>query len=697
MVQNKETVKINCQVTDVSKTGTDRQKLTVVTQAVYNENNTYDAKIKIQAVLDEGQSAELGQYLVLSGELERLDTQRNPGGYDEFLYLRSRKIQYKIMPAEIEGKGIFVTPPMYIKKIRAKVADIIDKTYPKIESGIMKAIIIGDKSGIDEDTMLLYKDAGIYHILAVSGLHVSIIYAVLSGLLLLLGFSRKKTGFICFAFLIFYCIFTGAGIATVRAVIMLSIVIFGGMMYRKSDLITTASVACIVLLLYEPLYLFDVGFLYSFSAVFGLAVITKAVEALLAKNKLLQKYLSGCIAAFLATAPVSLFFFFKISWISVLVNAVLLPTVFMVVVSGFLSVIAGFLSIGLASFFAGGAYVVLNFYNMVCRAATAVPFSVSLVGRPPLAVFVMYYVILGLAVYALYADKEKFGRRIKMFYVSAAGFVLLIAVLAAVPKRLDVTFLDVGQGDSQIISINGDAVIIDGGGNIFKDIGDNTGKWVVMPYLDYKGIRKVEAAFLSHIDGDHALGIAEMLNAKRIKKLFLADVAYEKTELLDEILASAKESETEIIYIKAGDRLEFLGKIGIECIYPKQGFAGRDNNQSLVLRVSYGKTDFLFTGDIEASAEREIVDISADLHTDVLKIAHHGSKTSSTGNFLEAVSPKVAIAGVSRYNSYGHPNTGVVERIKDLNIPFFSTAQNGAVTILTDGETMELKTMVTEN
>jgi competence protein ComEC len=265
---------------------------------------------------------------------------------------------------------------------------------------------------------------------------------------------------------------------------------------------------------------------------------------------------------------------------------------------------------------------------------------------------------------------------------SAVFILFLVSFLSPAPPTI--TFLDVGQGDATVLSVNRRAVIIDGGGNRWQP-GANTGERVLMPYLDYKGIRMVEAAFLSHPHEDHAIGIIELMSAGRLKTLYMADVPHEPTPFFQEILYTAETYGTEIVYISAGDIIRFKD-FTIEKLYPPQGFAGSANNQSQILRVTINNSTLLFTGDAELEAEINLIAMANHynicLAADILKVPHHGSLSSSAQNFITAVSPRMAMAGVSERNPHNHPHPDVLARYTELNIPFLTTAENGAIMIL---------------
>ena len=272
--------------------------------------------------------------------------------------------------------------------------------------------------------------------------------------------------------------------------------------------------------------------------------------------------------------------------------------------------------------------------------------------------------------------------------ISAAVFVCAHVAGRFYPAELAVTVLDVGQGDAAVLNKNGAAFIIDGGGKPGAD--------VLVPYLDYLGVKRTACVFISHFDEDHFVGLKEVIAQKRAKAVFYPPAGRNDTSY-SEFVTLCGNNGIPLEALSAGDALTFgSGEIvTVSCLHPETDYAPRDLNEaSLVLKVAFGGASFLFTGDIGAEAERILASNGRDVKTDILKLAHHGSKYSSSDIFLEAASPIMAVCGVGKNNTYGHPSAETLERLEKHDVSFYNTAENGAVIINTDGKRYRVRTML---
>ncbi len=710
LLSDSHIVTLTGRATDIGETRSGNTKAIIQAQTITSLNgNQAKTNMKIMAYFDESIKISHGDTVILGGELLPPDFLRNYGGFDEKKYFALKDITYKIFAEEYENTGNTWGLDSIIAQIREKLSSTFDKILPQKESGIMKAMIIGDKSGLDEDTKDLFKQAGIYHILAVSGLHVSLLAVFLDGILSRF-LNNRRAGIVLMLFLVFYCILTGCGVATVRAVIMYCIGVFGRILYKDTDSITSTSFAALCILLFQPLYLWDVGFQYSFAVVYGLIIGTRAIAQLFDiiktrvvitqkffDNKFIKTYLAGAIAATLASIPITVYYFYNLSLITTVLNLFIIPTVFIVVLCGFFICIVGLIAPLIASYIAILCVLMLQLYELLCNLCLMLPFSNILTGQPPLYIIVMYCITLCIGYYVLYAKKSRASFDL-IKNVFAASFCVLVLSLVAtefLPRDLEVCMLDVGQGDSIVINKGRSAFFIDGGGEILKGIGNNTGRNVLVPYLDYKGIDVVEAAFVSHLDFDHAGGVIETMERKTVKKLFLPYPSKDDitNENLNQLLKLSQKNNTEVYYISSGDEMLFNESIQIKCIYPDKIENTKTNEASEVLKIIYGSAQFIFTGDIDTKTEKKILESGSDINADVLKVAHHGSKYSSSWDFINGVSPSIAIVSAGRNNTYGHPTPEVLNRLNQSGRNVFSTVTDGAITLKTDGSAIFVKTM----
>lgn len=650
----------------------------------------------IQAYLSDkkNQIANVGEKIILTGKLNPPSKRRNPGGFDEENYFHTHLIHYKIFPNKIINGQIENHLLFHLAQLKNNLNSVYETIFKSREAAIIKSMITGDKSDLDDYTSQLYKIAGIYHILAISGLHISIL-ALLLNRMLKFVFNWPVAGVISILLLSLYCIMTGSNISTVRATIMASVIIIGDIFYRERDLITSLSFAGFCLLIFNPYYIFDIGFQYSFGAVIGIASCNSALQrgfsilsrkSIIAKkifdNGFAKKYFSASIAASLLTYIVSAYHFYYFTPYSIFANLFILPNIAVVVGLGFIVGMVGLFNLHIASFFSAPIFILLRFYEKVSQFFAAMPFAKILTGHINIISVIFYLVWIFLFIDMLASFNKNFAAAQKYFCHFSIAFALYLAILIFIPKPSEITMLDVGQGDCFVINC-GQTFVIDGGGKKSQDIGDNTGVNILVPYLNYKAKDFVDAVFVTHSDADHIIGIIELIGEKRIGQIFLSELAkkFPGDELYQKLITKADEFSVPITYLKSSDVLNYKNA-NFYCVYPFENTAAKNNNDtSLVLKLNLADKNILMTGDAEKNGENEILLSGENIKSDILKLAHHGSKTSSTLEFLSKVNPILAIVSSGLNNSYGHPSQEIKERLKNLGIPLVNTAESGAVTI----------------
>ncbi len=662
-------------------------------EVIYDGNKT-EEKLKIRVIVLNGADVEQGDEVMIRGTAAMLGFATNPGGFSELYYYRARGYDCKIFADSVENLGVSrKNTEYYMGKLREKVNNVYDNVFPVRYAGIVKAIVTGDKNLIDDTIGDIFRLSGIFHLMAISGLHVSILtlllYQLLNGLL---HINRKGASLITVLFLLFYMAFTGSSVSTVRAVIMGSVILLGRLIDRDGDDLNSISLAAILLLLYEPLYLYDIGFQLSFMTVTGIVLGAKRLK----KNKKLPEEIKNTLGipliASLVSFPLLAHHFYYIPAIGILVNILIAPFVSALLVFSLLCGLAGLFSISLAAFLAGVPFVILSYFELVCVFFTACFPAFSTGSIPPVTVFLCYALLL-----AVYCYRKKDWKR------KTAVTVCVLALLAVVFgnrffwKRDTVAFLDVGQGDCAVIkTYDGKCFMIDGGGKAYKDLGENTGVQIVIPFLEYSNVQRVDALFLTHMDADHALGALEVMASFPVSKVVISDYDFEENEIYAILKEIAKEKKIPVVSMKKDDILEINEEMTIKCLYPvgeKLFFDGDDNHGSLVLKVTDRELSFLFTGDITKEDERVLLDMGEDMEADVIKAAHHGSKYSNSELFLLETKAKAAVISSGRNNVYGHPAPEVLETLHVKEITYYNTAHDGAVIMKTDGNEIEIKTM----
>ena len=647
---------------------------------------------KVYAVWIGEERFQEGERVAFSGEIVPFSKQSYPGGYDEQLYLLTKGYEYKLYPEKIKVTGQDTSLSVRLARARAGVQMVLDRILPAEESGLMQAVLTGDKEKIPEESYTLYSKAGVVHVLCISGLHLSILALYLAFFLeKALGRSKRTSALVTIFAVFAFLLFIKSSPSSYRAALMITVVLLGRAFYRLPDALNTMAIAAFLLLLFQPLYLFHAGFQLSFLTVFGIWFGIGRMERKKKKDRgkfdWLKESLLVSLYASLFSYPAVAYYFSSVSLVGIFANLLIVPLSGLLLGFGLLSVLLGAVCLPAGIFAAGSVYAILQAFKIVCTALVRLPFAYVLVGCPSYLSIVLYYVLLFFVL--------EYGGKKGSWKVGAVLSAALFCAVFENPlfrKENTIAFLDVGQGDAAVISTyDGAAYLVDGGGKFGQDFGENVGKRVVLPYLEYLGVSALDGAFLSHPDSDHMTGLLEVLETLPTKGLYLSDYAFAENEQTDLLKEMVEKYNIPLYTIKTGD--SSLGDTFL-CLYPTGASAGtgEENQGSMVLRYSYSDTKVLFTGDITAEEEQQL--LAQNISADVLKVAHHGSKYSSDAAFLEKVSPKAAVISCGTNNVYGHPHKEAMERLQKTGAEIFRTDEDGTilVTIGKDGA-MNIETM----
>lgn len=633
----------------------------------------------IKVYLNKEEQIRIGMFLRVCGKLEEIPGPRNPGEFDSKQYYACRKIYYQMKDGEVCDKSIgYSYFGQLLQEIRQKAETILDEAAGAY-AGIFQAMILGERGNLDAETKMQYQMAGIMHILAISGLHISFVGMGFFRLLKKAGAGNGVAGAVS-AFLIYaYGIVTGGSVSAMRAVGMFLVLVGAGIAGRSYDLLSAMALSAIVLLLDAPAYLYNVSFLLSFGAVIGIGALTPEICSLLNLKKRTAKSLAGSVIVWLITLPIALHAYGEVSLAGVILNLLVLPTSGIVLASGIFALPVGIFVIEIAKRVVFPGKCVLFFYEKLCEVVGWIPHSTWIAGSPQLWQCVVYYVMLGVAFAGV-----KWGKK-----AASVALVILAVVFLGYHSRngLAITCLDIGQGDCCVLKMpGGENFLIDGGSSNKK----NTAVYQILPYLKNQGIAILDGIFVSHTDQDHISGIEELLElcaqkltTVRVKNLILPDWdttggEYEKLKML------AEQTGIRVQTVREGNLLK-TKEAQIEILAPENGADGSDTNEDgMVMKVHFGKFRGLFTGDIGAETEKKLLDLLEDV--DFLKVAHHGSKYSTCQGFLDVVSPEIAVISCSAKNTYGHPSADTIKKLEDCGAQVEYTMKNGAITVRTDGE-----------
>lgn len=675
----------------------------------------------------------LGAWVMVSGSFQTFSESANPGEFDAFTYYRSLSVGGQLKKAVLLGRNSdrwTIREAMY--RLRLRLHGRLYTVFPEREASVMAALLLGEKTDTDKELKNLYKRCGILHILSISSLHITIIGMSLYKTLRRTGLPVAPCAVAGAVLLLLYGFLTGFSVSACRAIGMYLIRMLGEICGRTYDMLTAVGILAVAMVLYRPFYLENTGFLLSFSAVLGIGALYPAMAGkrspvrpryygeprlrlwLRKTLRALRMNALSSLAATLATLPVQLWFFYEAPVLAVVINLLVLPFMKPMLIVGLFSLIPGF---GAAGILDRG---ILWWYETLCGLFDGLPFGSWNPGRPQPWQMLIYYMALGGIVLLGRRRRRSEGKsnegksgggrgsggkvsgqicRVSLGVWQAVLTVAAVAIFFIHPAdRNQVIFLDVGQGDCCLIRT-------ETGHNYLFDCGSSSrqkvGEYVLLPALKYYGITTLDGVFVSHPDVDHMNGIRELLelavdNHLKIKSLILPAVEQSaRQEQFGELLEAVAERNegqkttqtTRVVWVSAGDAWE-SGSVRFLCLHPeRESGTMNENAYSECFYVDFGDFTLLLTGDVEGSGEEALL---AELQRrgigqlDLLKIAHHGSRNSTTEEFLQQLHPGTAIISCGSNNRYGHPHAELLNRLESAGVQWFCTKDYGAVIVETD-------------
>ena len=488
--------------------------------------------------------AALGQEITVTGELTPLSGPRNPGGYNQFQHLRSQKVDSAMWPEAVQLGDTRLSLTVALRMVRDRLADVYDRVLPPRERAVLKSMILGDRYEMDRDLAAQYRMMGIFHILSISGLHVAILMMAFNKVLGIF-LEERRAGLIVLVVMVLYCLMTGASTATVRAVTMGGLLVMGKVLGRGYDLLVAVSWACVALLMYEPLFLFNVGFQLSFVAVYGIAVLTKPVERMLAIVRVPQgPFRSGLavnIAAVTATYPVFGFHMYEIQLYSIIGNMIIAPTTTIILVLGLVTGLVGLVALPAATFMAGTVYYILRFYDVASSFFARLPYAMTPTSGGNLIIAGLGAAVLLLFAYAFNGYGEEFRRRLK--FLPIAAMVLIVAVfIRHNPPGMHVTELDTFGGYTVIRHRND--VLVTGA--------PRGGEDALLRYLDRHGVTRASGLIFTELPRPQDVNRLARL-AERFDVFYISGDATEVRMSLAVMAIGELEYPPEIARLHSGD------------------------------------------------------------------------------------------------------------------------------------------------
>ncbi len=679
----------------------------------------------------------LGETLTLTGRVEPFSHAMNPGQFDACDYYTAKGYDAKLTDAVLtyrDGKCAPVSEAL--RQLRLKMKERIYHVCPEKEASVLSDLLLGDKEGIDKETKELYQNNGIAHILSISGLHISILGMGCFSLLRKLKCRHIPAALASAGILVLYLIMTGASVSATRAVGMFVIRMFSFPSKRTEDPLTSLSLMAAIVLLLDPGSIRNVSFLLSYGAALGIYTFLPSVNALIFAGKEKQRFyeddtlgkrlrdLSRKIASAtlhslvwsfgitLFTLPVQLYFFYRVSIYAVFLNLLILPCMSLLVFSGMILMVPGLGFVGKLS------CLLLSIFEFLCRCAEKLPHHTRNPGRPGKAFIVIFYLIVTVLIIAgrmIIASRKGYILRMLPYFsrkgkrritkvdaltqkadkghirpafilITVCTALMIFVIRFPLPAYNSCTQLYVGQGNCNVmITDAGEVYIFDGGSSSEK----NTGQYIILPFLRYSGLSRIDGIFISHSDEDHINGLLELIDNAgswnlNIKGVYITpQMRDDGSENTEHLLSACRAAGVPVTCITAGDTWQ-SGDANFTCLHPASNYIPEDpNSGSMCILAELNDFTLLIPGDVQESGETALTQaISTALNgrrLDVYITSHHGSSGSTTEDFLNTAHPRLAINSAGLENRYGHPHPETLARLENAGCTYLTTYETGAV------------------
>jgi competence protein ComEC len=622
----------------------------------------------------------------LWGRLDEPSSFGNEGGFDVRRYFESQRLDLTasvksalLVEREEPARSFLQVSRLRVAATRRLEAALADPSKDTL--GVVVALITGDRELLRPELEELYRDAGIFHVMAISGAQVAMVILVFYFLLRRLGVSEVATLWTLLLVVPIYAAFCGSGPPVVRAALAAAVVLGARLLSLDRPHVNALAVAALLLLLWEPLWLEDPGFQLSFAAMAAILWLSEALTNRLRPLGLLATPLAVSIAAQSVVVPITAWHFHALTWVAPLASLVAVPLSGVIVIVGLALIpLAG---VPLASeLLSLGAHAAVWLLTATARLASELPGATLAVARPSFLWMLAYYGALA---------SLRHGRG-RARHLGLLGWSALLLALpfgkgetVSEPGRLTLTALDVGHGDAIVLSLpEGQRVLVDGGG--LPATSFDVGERVVLPYLLDHGGRKLDAVVLTHADYDHIGGLFAIVESMDVREVWESGATWERPAYR-RLRQAARRRSVGLRRMRPGESFHWGGVLWE--ILAASGAPGlespaSENDRSIVMRLTLGDSSVLLTGDAGEAVERALLSRGMPLEADVLKVGHHGSRTSTSAPFLEAVSPRFAILSSRRNASWPLPSETVLDRLQAAGVAYARTDLDGAITVHLD-------------
>lgn len=638
-----------------------------------------------------------GNRVALRGFLDEPSQTQNSTEFDFKNYLRSKGISYSLYAEEVQmvdARAFILSPVYWTEYIKSRVAMAIDRFYSNDDAGIIKAVLLGQRSEFTDGFKKILIRTSAVRFLYPSFLHIFFLLSVCE--LLFMAVPKRKRELVFAVAVLLYALFMGNYMTFVRSSLILALVI----LYRKlrgfshyPDIVSMIVAVCLVA---NPLLIYNSGFVISVVMGILLHMFRRPVAERLTfiRNKNIRAIVAIWLIGIVGIMPLSAYYFNGAPIYSIIFTFIYTPLSIVLFILAPVSLMFYEL-FGTAGIFGILTDVVIDFMQKIPQMVALLPCYYLSIAKTTVAGFVAS----GIMIYLAKCIFDKNTRTIGFKFAVAVLSVIIVATSVNFISdygKMKITFVNVGQGDGAIIDIIGkDTLLLDGGGGT-GDSNYNIGENVFLPYLSAKGYSKIDLAIVSHCHRDHAEGIVAAIENLNVKTVMLSECD-EGREYREKIINAARKSGTEILYVSAGDRLEFESGLVIEVLSPyKNEVFENENDYSLALKLNYDGTSMFFGGDISSDIEKRLVGKVGAV--DVVKVSHHGSANSSGKEFIAETKPRYAVFCVGENNMHGHPADRVVydytksgakilrtDLMKDIEI----TCHKGRIGAVWHGEVMK--------
>lgn len=654
-----------------------------------------------------------GDHVEIRGRVLPPPTTANPSVFNYAAYLRQRGV-YGTVP--VYSKGMLkISPPIsgrspfnlflqVVDEIRGYADRKITAQFRPEIAPIIYAMVFGNTYNLPPRERRQFVDTGLAHLFSVSGLHTGLVALMLFGAILTLTLNLRFTIIITMIGLVIYSALVGFKTPVLRAVFMANSYLLLLLVLRRPITgIDAFATSAFILLLLNPRALFQADFQLSYLAVMGIFMLTPVLQELFKLpefegsrlrylsqfiNRKILMPLQVVIAVQLFLLPVLVIYFHRFSLVSFVANVLAVPLAFFIILFAGIYLLCEAVLPIIAPFFALLAGGVTEALRFIIQNLSSLPYAAIYIEPMPWWAIGLYYTLLfgGSYITGLRTPIARWRGKAQFLIVTLAICCLLVWLpFFQQPQRLlQVFFLDVGQGDATYLEFpNDNNLLIDGGRIYPRDMGET----VIAPFLIARGIDEINLIVATHPDADHIGGLPYILENFFVGTL-IENGAEVDTRTFKLLQHTAKSTGTPRTVVKRGDEIKGFSPAKIIVLHPE----AENLNDSIVLRVVYNRIAIIFPGDVKAEGEQSMLEAGYILTADILKAGHHGSNTSTTAQFLDAVAPQVVIISCGKNNSYGHPHTEVLERCRERGIKIFRTDEQGCITLATNGTWLKLHT-----